>query len=64
LGAEAACFGAATSMLGSVIAPLDVAFVPGALVSAASCASATLLKVRNSSVVLESNAALDVRIMI
>ena len=64
LGAEADCFGAATSMLGSVVAPLAAAFVLGAFVPAASCASATLLKVRNSSAVLESNAALDVRIMI
>ena len=58
------CFGAATSMLGSVIAPLEAAFVLAAFVPAASCASATLLKVRNSSAVLESKAALDVRIMI
>ena len=58
-GAEAACFGAATSMLGS-----DCTLLPAELVPAPSCASAALSSERSNSAELEKAAALDVRIMI
>jgi hypothetical protein len=58
-GAEADCFGAATSMLGS-----DCTLPPAELVPALSCASAALSSERSSSADLEKTAALDVRIMI
>src|SRR5579859_4839492 len=53
-GAEAACFGAATSMLGS-----DWTLLPAELVPALSCAGAMLPSERSSSAEVEKTAALD-----
>ena len=58
-GAEAACFGAATSTLGSVCTLL-----PAELAPVLSCASATWTSEKSNNAELERTAALDVRIMI